>query len=127
MRVFGVATAVCISAVCSAGCGKDVVRLPCTGGRAPFLLSPISVGINVGEEVTFIRVARDDVPSGVGCELFPDSPELSWSLVDEGVVIIVASDDSAATVRGVNTGGTGIHAQLTRSPEAVATAEISVR
>ncbi|MFV1987803.1 MAG: hypothetical protein ACC682_11010 [Gemmatimonadota bacterium] len=91
------------------GCGDSgTITIPCIDSRTPFRLIPGMMELIVGEEGIFYRVARE---SGE-CGLHPDSEELIWSLSVEGVVEIVAFDNTGATVRADSAGVVSLIAEL---------------
>lgn len=104
-----------------AGCGKSSV-IPCVR-PAPFVLSPSTVEIGVGTEVTLERQPNAGYE---GCPPRPDGTTLTWSLDVAGVATLVTVGDSSATVRGEAPGLVKVVAALAEDPETEAVARVFV-
>ena len=69
----------------------------------------------VGEQATIVRETRDPDELGPSCRdlgFFPDSESLVWSLSVEGVIAILDSSDSSATIRADSAGVVSLRADL---------------
>ncbi|MFV1987801.1 MAG: hypothetical protein ACC682_11000 [Gemmatimonadota bacterium] len=113
MRIGRGAMAVAVGGLLVTAACDDSLSLGCFESRSPFELVPSEIELAIGEEAAIVRATRSS--EDVVCGTLPDSDELVWSLrslSDTGVVTIVRSDNSGATVRATASGSVRVRAEL---------------